>query len=119
MPVVTDVSDVQIYEVWRRESVTLGITVGEGNLGGAAVTYQGRVRPYEDRPMELEGAETVELCFTRTEVRDINPVHDRTSVTCQLSGGPETRRFRYEAVAPTDGIVTYRITFVLTPRDRA
>lgn len=117
MTVQTDVSDVTTYVVWRGEPVTLVLTVGNAQVGGAAVTYRGRVRAYEG-PMELEGADDVELCFTRTEVKDVNPSSDRTSVTFHLSGGPSPESYEYQAVAPTDGIVTYRITFTFVPRDR-
>lgn len=116
MPPQTDVSDVKDYRIVCGDPVTLEIDVLKDQVGGSVVEYRGSVEDYRD-PHELETGDGVELCHTRTVVRDVNPATDDTLVRYRLSGGVEDETHEYPARATEGGLVTYRITFVFVPTD--
>jgi hypothetical protein len=107
----------QLYVVGGSATVSLAITIGDGQVGGSNIIWQGEtVAQGEVEGLEVSGAEgglTGQLLLCTTMVRDINAATNHTSVTYALAGGSTDQSFTYSIdVAEPGGMAIYAITFV-------
>jgi hypothetical protein len=107
------------YEVKAKTPITLTVVVGEGELGGNAVTWKNQVLGSGGAVTNLPvGKANEDLRGTAldctTTVKDINPNTNITSVTYTLSGGARQQTYSYTAdVNVPGGRAIYSVTFLL------
>lgn len=113
------VTGTKLYKVIKNKPVYLSIIVGEGQVGGTALSWQNQIIQEEnvdnymiDAPgMNLKG----KILRCATKVLDINPNTNKTSVTYQFKGGKKEEEFTFKADIQMDGMsALYAITFVFT-----
>jgi hypothetical protein len=107
------------YEVKPKTPITLSVEVGEGQVGGTAVTWKNQIlgsggdvtnMPIGKANDDLRGTS---LDCTTT-VKDVNPNTNSTSVTYTLKGGAQQRSYLYTAdVNVPEGRAIYSVTFLL------
>lgn len=110
----------EFYEVKANTPVTLSVTIGESNVGGTDVTFNGQELKTGGAITDLAiGAANENLkqksidCIT--SVKRVNTATNRTSVTYHLRGGVEDRDFTYEQnVAAVNDRAVYDVTFVFS-----
>ena len=117
MPDDVTLSSVEFYQVVPGRLVTIEATVGDGQASGTALLLNGSPHPFVDRagPQPLGNDLAGSILQVNTEVRDINPATNRTSVTYELRGGAQPRRYPYSVeVSAEKGTAHYLIAFVFT-----
>lgn len=107
----------QIYAVGSGEAVSLTVTIGDGQVGGSSVIWQGKtVAQGEVKGLQVGDPGvplTGDLLLCTTTVQDINTASNHTSVTYALSGGSADQSFTYSIdVSEPGGSAIYAITFV-------
>lgn len=120
MPGDVIVSHTNIYRVQTNQPVQIGVVIGDGQVGGTAMTLNGVPVPFDNTTgravvgqagTSLVGA--VLQCMTT--VQDINPATNNTSVTYQLGGGLAAQTFLFSVQVTADsGIARYSLTFLFT-----
>jgi hypothetical protein len=107
------------YEVKPKTPITLTVDIGEGQVGGTAVTWKNNIVGPGGAVTDLViGRTNDDLRGTSldctTTVKDVNPNTNSTSVTYTLKGGTQQRSFTYSAeVNVPEGRVIYSVTFLL------
>lgn len=107
----------QVYMLGGGETVTLTVTIGDDQVGGSSVVWEGKtVAQGEVKGLHVGGAEgglTGQLLVCTTSVQDINTATNHTSVTYELGGGSADQSFTYTIdVSEPGGTAIYAITFV-------
>ena len=120
MPGDVMVSHTNIYRVQTNQPVQLGVVIGDGQIGGTALTLNGAPVPFDN----ITGRAVVGRAGTSlvgailqcmTTVQDRNPATNNTSVTYQLSGGVAAQTFPFSVQVTADsGIARYSVTFLFT-----
>lgn len=108
----------KLYKVKPGSPVSLTVIIGEGNVGGTTVVWNDKsIVQNSDQITDMAiGAQgdnlQGKLLFCTTNVQDINPASNKTSVTYILSGGEEQQEFPFQIdVAGNGGFAIYSITF--------
>jgi len=107
------------YEVKPATPITLSVEIGEGQVGGTAVTWKNKIVGSGGDVTNLQiGKDNEDLRGTAldctTTVKDVNPNTNNTSVTYTLKGGTQQRNYAYTAeVNVPEGRAIYSVTFVL------
>ena len=120
MPGTVQLTDVKVYQVIPGSPVYLTVVIGDGNVGGTSLLWNGET-------IEQDGDQMTNQCIggpgenlqgkilhCTTNVQDINPATNKTSVTYTLSGGTQQQDFLFQLNASTGGFVLYNITFVFS-----
>ncbi len=110
-----------VYEVKPSASVTLSITIGDGQAGGSVVRFKGakigpgpaiqslRIPQAGDADQDLKD-KTVSCTTT---VERINSVSSHSSVTYSLRGGGQDSDFTFDATLPEMGqLAEFRTTII-------
>jgi len=111
------VSDTALYAVQQNSPVQLAIEIGDEQVGGTSILWQGQIREIPGNGGDRFGSKGEDLrhqiLHCVTTVRDINKQTNRTSVTYTLSGGQATQRFPYTVEVPKEGeYAQYTIDFI-------
>jgi hypothetical protein len=120
MPGDVIISHTNIYRVQNNQPIALQVTIGDGQVGGTALTLNGTPAPFDNAsgqaPIGQAGASLVgSILQCATTVQDINPATNNTSVTYQLTGGLAAQAFPFAAQVTADsGLARYVITFLLS-----
>lgn len=120
MPGDVLVSHTNIYRVQTSQPVQLDTLIGDGQVGGTALTLNGAPVPFDNttghavvNPAGSSLVGSVLQCLTT--VQDVNPATNRTSVTYQMSGGLASQTFPFSVQVTADsGLARYSITFLFT-----
>lgn len=108
----------RIYRVLPDTPVVLTITVGDGQVAGTSLTWDGEVTQETsivDRDIGNEREDlTGKVLTCTTTVKDVNEFTNRTSVTYVLEGGSEGRtEYPFSVSVEAHGAyAVYMITFV-------
>ncbi len=112
---------VEVYKVVPGTPVSLTVVIGNANVGGTSVLWNGQIitqnsESVENLAIDAQGNNLQGLILhCTTNVQDINPATNNTSVTYTLSGGVAQQDFTYQLQASTNGgFVLYNITFVFS-----
>ncbi len=114
------VTDTNSYKVKRREPVQLQVVVGEAQVGGTSLFWEGKPLPFDNKrgigEIGRAGeslARTILQCMTIVE--DKNPATNKTSVTYTLTGGVKKESYPYSVEVKKDkDTAHYLITFLFT-----
>ena len=111
-------SDTNFYPVGANGPIFLKVEIGDQQVGGTALTLNGRLLPFNPGGETTIGSPRQDLrgsvLQVVTTVRDINPATNRTSVTHRFRGGAAEATFPYEiSVSAEKGTARYFITYVL------
>jgi hypothetical protein len=107
------------YAVKPKTPITLTVEIGEGQVGGTAVTWNNTIVGSGGDVTDLPiGKKNDDLRGTSldctTTVKDINPNTNNTTVTYTLKGGKQQRSFTYSAdVNVPEARAIYSVTFLL------
>ena len=114
------VTDTNLYRLKAKNPVQLEVTVGDAQVGGTSLLWEGRPLPFDNRKgsaiigepgKDIKG--TILQCMTI--VKDQNPATNRTSVTYTLTGGSRKETHPYAVEVKADKAEAhYLITFVFT-----
>jgi hypothetical protein len=120
MPGDVIVSHTNIYRVQSAQPVNLQVIIGDGQVGGTALTLNGAPVPFDS----TTGLATIgqvgtslagSILHCLTTVQDINPSTNNTSVTYRLNGGLAGQTFPFAVqVAADSGLARYLTTFLFT-----
>jgi hypothetical protein len=120
MPGDVLVSHTNIYRVQPGQPVQIDTVIGDGQVGGTALTLNGVPVQFDN----LTGRGMVGQVGTNlvasvlqclTTVQDVNPATNKTSVTYTLTGGLATQTFPFSVQVTADsGLARYSITFLFT-----
>ena len=120
MPSDVILSHTNIYRVQANQPVQVDVVVGDGQVGGTALTLNGAPVLFDNATgrgvvgqpgTNLVGA--VLQCMTT--VQDVNPATNNTSATYVLSGGLAKQTFPFSVQVTADsGLARYSITFLFT-----
>lgn|SRR5262249_30979877 len=119
MPGDVVISHTNLYRVQHNQPIRLQIVIGDGQVGGTALTLDGVPTPFDNTAGQATigqpGATLVgKVLHCATTVQDINPASNITSVTYRLSGGLATKDFPFGTQVTADsGLARYLITFLL------
>jgi hypothetical protein len=119
MPGDIVISHTNIYRVQTNQPVQLQVTIGDGQVGGTALTLNGVPVPFDNTggqaTVDQPGASLVgSILQCATTVQDINPATNNTSVIYRLTGGLAAQEFPFSAQVTADsGLARYLITFLL------
>ena len=114
------VSQTAFYSVKPNTPVSLSVTIGDGQVGGSAVTLSGALvgsgEEIRDLRIGKQGQDLRNASIEcTTTVKDVNPATNRTSVTYALRGGKEDRDFTYDVtVSEAGGRAVYLVIFLLS-----
>jgi hypothetical protein len=107
------------YEVKPNTPITLTVVIGQGQVGGTAVTWKNQVIGSGGAVNNLSiGKANEDLRGTTldctTTVKDVNPNTNSTMVTYTLNGGAQQGTYTYTAdVNVPEGRAIYSVTFLL------
>lgn len=108
----------RLYKVCTNAPVSLTVTIGEQQVGGTTVVFDGTsIGPAngEITNLAIGGAGDnlqYKLLICTTNVKDINNATNKTSVTYSLSGGEQDEDFPFTIdVQQQGGFAVYSITF--------
>jgi len=114
------VSHTNIYRVQTNQPLQLQVTIGDGQVGGTALTLNGAPVAFDSSAGQATvgqpGTSLVgSILQCATTVQDINPSTNNTSVTYHLTGGLAVQDFPFAAQVTADsGLARYNITFLLS-----
>lgn len=108
----------RLYKVGTNAPVFLTVTIGDSQVGGTTVIFDGQSLGPDDGeinnlPIGKAGDNIqFKLLVCTTNVKDINPASNKTSVTYTLTGGEEPQDFPFEIDASQNGgYAMYAVTF--------
>lgn len=111
-------TNVQFYKTGNNAPVYLTVTIGDSQVGGTTVMFNGQsIGPASGDINNLQIGSTgdnlqYKLLICTTNIKDINPATNHTSVTYTLAGGEQTQSFPFEIDASQNGgFAIYSITF--------
>lgn len=111
-------TETKLYETAGKSPVTLEVIIGNADIGGTFVAFAGTA--LEPNPgtndtwtIGTPGEDMrYKLLVCTTNVKDINPQTNKTSVTYKLSGGAKSQSFPFSiGVRQDGGYAMYSITF--------
>lgn len=109
-------TETKLYETAGKAPITLEVSIGNADVGGTFVAFDGNdVNPQPNGTWTIGTAGEdlrYKLLVCTTNVKDINPQTNKTSVTYKLSGGAESQKFPFSIdVLQYGGYAIYFITF--------
>ncbi len=107
-----------LYKVLPNTPVSLSVVIGDGNVGGTSLIWDGTTivqssDEVSNQPIGNPG-ENVQgkLLICTTNVQDINPATNKTSVTYTLTGGAQPQDFPLQMeVSEAGDLAIYSVTF--------
>ena len=112
MPTSIVKTETELYAVGDSHSITLQITIGDGQVGGSHVVLDGADVPTNPLGHYVIRGDNLryKLLICTTQVKDVQANTNRTSVAYSLSGGTEDQEFAYAVAVADNGTATYSIT---------
>jgi len=109
------ISDTAVYEVLDNRSITLEVTIGDGQVGATNLRLNGVPVPFPNQhaPVQVGPVIKGSVLDCISLVHDVNPQTNHTSVTYDLRGGVEPKTYAYTLDASENGQVRYEISFLL------
>jgi N-acetyl-anhydromuramyl-L-alanine amidase AmpD len=117
MPDDVSFASTEFYHVIAGQQVTLEVFTGDGQASGTSLLLNGQPHPFIEGtgPQPIGSNLGGSVLHARTLVRDTREDTNRTSVTYELRGGAQDRRFPYTIEVSADkGSAHYLIAFVFT-----
>lgn len=117
MPAEVYLNDVKIYRAKPKTPLRLTITVGNAQIGGVNLEWNGKLterKRLKNIAIGKAGEDVRgEILGTLVKVKDVNKKTNRTSVTYTFTGGKKPATFKYAMdVEGTGGYVNYNIDFL-------
>lgn len=108
----------RLYKIGAKAPIFLTVTIGDNQVGGTTVVFDGNsIGPVNGEITNLQIGNAgdnlqYKLLICTTDIKDINPATNKTSVTYTLSGGEQSEDFPFTIdVDQQGGFAMYSITF--------
>lgn len=109
-------SATRTYKTGNQSPVYLTVTVGDAQVGGSSIVFDGQEIATGDISNQKIGKPGDDIRYKilrcNTTVKDINPDTNKTVVTCSFTGGESGEDFIFDTeVKENGGEVLYSLTF--------
>lgn len=99
------VSDTVIYSLNGATQVRLTVHIGDDQVGGTSVMFEGQIFeiPGDGSRVFGDGSLSGKIVHCVTNVKDVNPETNQTSVVYTMEGGPSLMDYPYSTIVPKQG----------------